>query len=472
MKHKKDLAIVPFDKGQGLVSIERDELVRKAEKEFKNVTLDTKDTTLALQNNMQGKLRGFKKNDKFDQETYKNLYPSSSVTPTANPAIKAHKPEKDYPARLITSHIGAPQENVASYLNDILKPFIESNKLVCKNSFDFVERIKSMKVGPFEKMVSYDATALFPSVPISDAIKLTRDLLDKDDQLQSRTKLTPEEVTDLISSCLSSSNFFYNNRHHTQKDSGPIGLSLMVTISQIWMIFTMEQAIARAKSSNLPVPRVIFIYMDDCWCLIPYRRPGLRNTTNTTDPAVTFNDCLNAIHPRVQFTREEEVDQSIAFLDVFVTRNSDGTFSTRIFRKPSNTNLTIKPQSCQNPTTAIACFKGELCRIHQICSSQEQIKKEVEFTLNLFEDNGHNRSRLANIAKDYQPPPYGKRDPDAKSLKTKKKQNNNTVSSNEKLDNLFEILPFHHEDLTNEEYKPYVCIPYFRTYRTYIPSPP
>ena len=66
-----------------------------------------------------------------------------------------------------------------SVLNDILKPFIEGNKLTCKNSFQFVEKIRKLKVGPNEKMVSYDATALFPSVPISGILQQSLKKLSK-----------------------------------------------------------------------------------------------------------------------------------------------------------------------------------------------------------------------------------------------------------------------------------------------------
>ena len=57
---------------------------------------------------------------------------------------------------------------------------------------------------------------------------------------------------------------------------------------------------------------------------------------------------------------EEEEQNSIAFLDVYVTRQDDGKLKTRIYRKPSNTNVTVKPQSCQHPGTAIATFKSEI----------------------------------------------------------------------------------------------------------------
>ena len=325
--------------------------------------------------------------------------------------------------RLITSHIGAPQEGLANFLNDILKPFIETSKYVTKNSQEFVQKIRSIKLTPNEKMVSYDATALFPSVPIAEAIKVIRDLLIKDIHLKSRTALTPDEICELISLCLSSSNFIFNDRHHTQNDSGPIGLSLMVCVSQIWMVHTMENAIKTAKNLGKTIPRLISIYMDDIWCIMPYRREGLRSSpNNNTDPAIEFNDCLNSVHERVQFTREEEENNSIAFLDVLITKENDGKLSTSVYRKPSNTNLTIKPQSCQHPSTAIATFKSEICRAHRLCSTEEQTKKEIEFVTQMFEDNGHNVHKLKKIAEEYTPPSVGQHKKQDTSKKKAKQQ--------------------------------------------------
>ena len=71
LKNRKDIAITPFDKGQGFVSIEREKLVEKAEKEFQNVSLDTPDTTASLERKIQQKLRKLKKEEKLDNQTYK-----------------------------------------------------------------------------------------------------------------------------------------------------------------------------------------------------------------------------------------------------------------------------------------------------------------------------------------------------------------------------------------------------------------
>ena len=223
----------------------------------------------------------------------------------------------------------------------------------------------------------------------------------------------------------------------------------------------MEEAIKLARQRNITVPRNITTYMDDCWCTIdqPPRRTGLRSgDLPERNPAEDFNDCLNAVHQRVQFTREEEENSSIAFLDVYVTRQDDGTLTTRVFRKPSNTNICIKPQSCQDPNTVIASFKGELCRCHRLCTSEEQIKKEIEFTLDLYEDNGHNREKLQHIANTYTPPSQNTPHTTEKPRSYKAKETLAIVESKTK--ELFDELPFRNVNLTNEERKSFACIPY------------
>ena len=204
--------------------------------------------------------------------------------------------------------------------------------------------------------------------------------------------------------------------------------------------------------------------MDDCWCTVvsPPRRTGLRSGDHAErNPTADFNDCLNAVHSRVQFTREEEENKSIAFLDVFITREENGTLSTRIYRKPSNTNICIKPQSCQNPATTAASFKGELCRCHRLCSSPQQISKEIEHTLNLYEDNGHNREKLKKIADTYKPPPQKPPPPKDKPRTYTEKCIQAANDAHTKA--LFDALPFRNVNLADDEDKTFACI-------TYIPE--
>ena len=134
--------------------------------------------------------------------------------------------------------------------------------------------------------------------------------------------------------------------------------------------------------------------MDDIFCHLRQqpapRRPGLRSSTIHADnnPTKAFNNCLNAVHERVQFTCEEEtLDErgygTLAFLDVRLTRLPNGRISTQVYRKPTNTNLIIKPQSCQPPETTTATFKGELCRAYRFSSTPEILQAEIANITNI-----------------------------------------------------------------------------------------
>ena len=88
------------------------------------------------------------------------------------------------------------------------------------------------------------------------------------------------------------------------------------------------------------------------------------NSENIED---TFN-AFNSIHNKIQFTREPEVENQLAFLDVHIMKARKGV-ETKLFRKPTFTGLYINWQS-------YAPFKHKknllftlLDRAYKICSS-------------------------------------------------------------------------------------------------------
>ena len=112
----------------------------------------------------------------------------------------------------------------------------------------------------------------------------------------------------------------------------------------------------------------------------------------------------------------------------------------------------------------VASFKGELCRCYRLCTSLEQTKKEINFTLDLYEDNGHNRSKLKLLADAYEPPAKTRKK-DHKDKNTKRPQNPESPETQAK--DLFRALPFRsEEDLREqeeeevEERKAFACVPY------------
>ena len=160
-----------------------------------------------------------------------------------------------------------------------------------------------------------------------------------------------------------------------------------------------------------------------------------------------------------QEMNEPKKDKSIAFLDVYVTRHDDGSVTTRVFQKPSNTNIGIKPNSCQDPKITISAFKGELCRCHRLCSSPEETQKEINFVLDLYEDNGHDRAKLKKIADAYTPPSGKKNDSNNKKENKATKVKPKLNETEEATKALFSVLPFNNGEHSDDDIM-FACITY------------
>ena len=86
---------------------------------------------------------------------------------------------------------------------------------------------------------------------------------------------------------------------------------------------------------------------------------------------------------------EKEVNGSINFLDVKITRNSDNSISTSTYRKPTFTGVMLN----WNSLTSIKYKKGLISclldRSNKICSTEAQRIEEMEDLRNLLIDNNY-----------------------------------------------------------------------------------
>ena len=119
---------------------------------------------------------------------------------------------------------------------------------MCKNSQTFIKNIKSLKIKPDEQLVSFDAEALYPSIPLNKCIEIIKQKF-QNQKLIKITKLNVDDICELNNLCLPS-NFKHNNQQYDMEGSGPIGLSLMVVIAQIYMDYTIEEALKLAKKEK------------------------------------------------------------------------------------------------------------------------------------------------------------------------------------------------------------------------------
>lgn len=308
--------------------------------------------------------------------------------------VKAHKPTKNYPMRIVVSTIGSPPYETSKYLVNIIQPTLNKSNIRVINSSSFVTEAKQWTPDPNEIQVSYDAVNLYPSVPIKKATDVIMDILSNDfDDVSKRTKLSLTDIRTLINLCLKKCYFTWQNQIRVLDDAGPIGLSLMVVMAEGFLQHIEQQSIAAALRTTPPVAPIIFKrYVDDT-----YSR--FRDKTSSEQ----FLEILNAQEPRIQFTSEyENEDNELNFLDVTLKNTKNNKYLFKVYRKDAITNVQIKPSSSIAPNVKDGVIKGFISRAYAICSP-ESLDAELEFLQSMFVENGYDQNYVKKIVNTYRP---------------------------------------------------------------------
>ncbi len=144
----------------------------------------------------------------IDVPNYRRLYPTASDVPKFYGLPKIHK--VSWPLRPIVSSCGSITYASAKFLADLLAPLVGRTPRHLKNIADLVNKLSNVKVSEDECLVSYDVTALFTSVPVDECVNVIHNLLANDLSLPDHTKLTPQQITDLLTVCLKTTYFVHN----------------------------------------------------------------------------------------------------------------------------------------------------------------------------------------------------------------------------------------------------------------------
>ena len=184
-----------------------------------------------------------------------------------------------------------------------------------------------------EILVSFDVVSLFTNVPIGEAVDVIRELLRDDEDLVTRTPMSPDRIGELLELCLRSTYFSYNGEFYEQSEGAAMGSPVSAVVANLYMEFFEEVALRSA-----PVrPRLWKRYVDDTCCIV---KKGT---------AEVLLEHLNKIRPSIQFTLELEKDGTLPFLDTHLRRKGDGTLDVTVYRKLTHTDRYLNFRS-HHPT--------------------------------------------------------------------------------------------------------------------------
>ena len=139
------------------------------------------DPTPSYKDRLVSRLRSWTREGTLSKQTKYQIYPTSEIVPKIYGTPKIHK--ENYPLRPIVSCIGSITYNASKLLAAILNPLVGNTLHHVKNSQDFADKISRIYVTPGQKMISYDVSALFTSIPVSEALEAVKEKLEVWDKL-------------------------------------------------------------------------------------------------------------------------------------------------------------------------------------------------------------------------------------------------------------------------------------------------
>ena len=332
LKKDRDIMVLPADKGKATVILDKKDYNSKIEailNDTKTYQPLKKDPTTSIKNKLINILKPWKKDGSVSKPLCRQLYPTTDQAPKFYGLPKIHKP--DMPLRPIVSGIGSVTEGCAKHLSKVLNAVKGNNGHAIRNSIDFVKKVQDLEVTPGLKMVSFDVSALFTSIPIDLALKAIKSKLERDTGWETLTELSLDRVLILLELCLSSTYFVYDGKFFKQLFGAPMGSPISPGVADLTMeVFEEEMLLACPKHL---LPRVWYRYVDDTFTILH-------------EYAVDdFTGFLNSRNPHIQFTRETEENDTIPFLDVKVHLVDDGSLKTTVYRKPTHTDQYLNWES-------------------------------------------------------------------------------------------------------------------------------
>lgn len=259
-------------------------------------------------------------------------------------------------------------------MDNILKPLIPKDYTV-KDTFEFVDLLKGQRCKNI-KMVSFDVRNLFTSIPVNDTIEHILSIVTDDD-----IPIGKQALRELLKMACTNILFTFNDVLYLQTDGMSMGSCLAPTMAS----FAMDMVEKKIRNYTGSAPIFYKRYVDDIFCIFD-------SSANIHE----FHSFLNEIHPDIEFTVEEEKNDSLIFLDTVITKAGD-VFDLSWYLKETNTGV-YTPNAAYSPKRyRISAMRSLFSRALKINSSVSNYNKSVETITNIFRKNGFSDRDISRV---------------------------------------------------------------------------
>ena len=231
----KDIVICKPDEGRGVILLDKADYVNKMRVILHNHSKFTKYphddvllVTLRCEDQVNIFLRKLVSLGIIDEVDCKNLKPHGSSPAIMYGLPKVHK--EGIPLRPILAAYNTASFKVAKFLVPILSEFT-TNDYTLKNSYDFCNEMKNVRLPRSFYMCSFDIQSLFTNIPpLDETISICSDLFNHSDNFLGMNKVV---FRSLLSLCVKNFYFRFDGVLYKQCEGADMGSPLGPTLANI-----------------------------------------------------------------------------------------------------------------------------------------------------------------------------------------------------------------------------------------------
>ena len=281
---------------------------------------------------------------------------------------KVHKVNN--PGRPVVSSCSCPTEYLSAYIDDVLKPLVQSLPSYIKDSTHLLTILKDVPATESARFLfTMDVKSFYTIIPNSEGLNALKHFLNQ------RAILNPPTNTIVLAELVLTLNHFeFDSEFYTQIRGVSMGTRMGPSYACLFMGF-IEQNFMQTYDG--PIPEVYGRYIIDCIGVTSMCRQDLECFINS------FND-YNA---SVKFTWNIS-DNSLECLDVLMTLTPAG-ISTSVHYKPTDSHSYLHysshhPQKCKDGIPF-----SQFLRLRRLCSEEEDFTAKSLEMVEFFRSRGY-----------------------------------------------------------------------------------
>lgn len=398
LKNTKHIVIKPADKGATVVILSREQYNLEVEKQLSDKNYYKKlDNPIFLETiPLIDSILNTLKKKKFINDKQRK-YLKGNVQPRERRFYilpKVHKDPRNWtvpfevPAgRPIVSDCDSETYNTAEYLDFYLNPLSTRHPAYVKDTYHFIEIVKSLCIPSNSYFFTMDVTSLYTNIDIPNGIKAVKNIFAK----YPDPKRPDAELLQLLEINLTRNDFVFNNQYYLQIKGTAMGKRFAPAYANIFMAEWEEEVFRKCQKKPFHYLR----YLDDIWGI----------WTGTEMEFQEFVNILNSHDPSIQLKAEFD-RQSIDFLDTTVYKGQyfeqTQKLDIKVFFKTTDTHALLYKNSFHPKHTFKGVVKSQILRFKRICTGEENFKEATRILFEALRGRGYTRNFLRNCFKTFQ----------------------------------------------------------------------